>query len=41
METKKGEKMDKLRNILDTIYNTEHGMLYFYLILLYIDSIIF
>lgn len=25
--------MDKLRNILDTIYNTEHGMLYFYLIL--------
>lgn len=26
-------KMDKLRNILDTIYNTEHGMLYFYLIL--------
>ena len=25
--------MDKLRKILDTIYNTEHGMLYFYLIL--------
>ena len=25
--------MDKLRNILDTIYNTEHGMLYLYLIL--------
>lgn len=25
--------MDKLKNILDTIYNTEHGMLYFYLIL--------
>ena len=24
--------MDKLRNILDTIYNTEHGMLYIYLI---------
>ena len=25
--------MDKLRNILDTIYNNDHGMLYFYLIL--------
>ena len=31
--------MDKLRNILDTIYNTEHGMLYFYLILGVIELI--